>query len=98
MAHSKRVVEGRWWKVFGYAFALGLIVTVATFIVMFGVSLYYGVSYFDLVKLISEHVAYIEIPVTIINLILSLIFVPFQIIFFEKLYLNLKENTANRLV
>lgn len=87
MKHSKRVVTGRWWKVFGYMILLALI----TFSVYFGAIILMIPISLTLVLLgLEVYAGYIAIFALGIA---GLFVAPFSVVFMEKFYLNLKENT-----
>ena len=88
MGHSKKVVKGRWFKVFWYVFLPGLIITLLRFSISYFFSLYKGLSLSQYLTMFNNHVPSVTIPVTILFLILDILYVPFLVIFLEKFYVN----------
>jgi hypothetical protein len=88
LEHSKKVVQGRWWTVFGYIFLLGLITGVISFAVFIALMIIMGIF-----SMIIGNLLLGTIISTIIIGLLEMLLLPFTLTFMEKFYLDLKKNT-----
>lgn len=90
MNHSKKVVEGRWWKVLGYMLLITLIVGGLSLVVI--VPAYMAIG----VLLVATRNALLAMTLLIaLGSLVEMILVPFMMTFMEKFYLDLKHNTKH---
>jgi len=97
-SHSKRVVSGRWWTVFGYLFLFGLIIvglTIGVLVLVFIVGVFAGIIFHvgGMAENMNAELIFGFIGALIMGLFQMLI-TPLSLTFMEKFYLNLKENTT----
>lgn len=84
LKESKKLVKGRWWKVFGYTLLLALIMIIIYFILAIP-SVLFGF-------LIPEGNIFVSVLSLILNWISSLLTVPLIILFVKNFYLDLKRS------
>ncbi|MBU0757669.1 MAG: glycerophosphoryl diester phosphodiesterase membrane domain-containing protein [Nanoarchaeota archaeon] len=95
MDHSKKVVKGRWWLVWSYLFLLGLIVSVVQILIIVLYAGMKGIGLLTLLAQVESHVPAAVIPITLVLSLVSMFYVPFTVIFCEKFYMSLKQNTKD---
>ncbi len=86
-AHSKKVVEGRWWTVLGYMILLGLVLTGVSIILMVPALLILG-----LLGMATGRFMVAQISFIFVAGIVQMFTLPFSLTFMEKFYLSLKEH------
>lgn len=78
LSHSKRIVKGRWWKIFGYLFMISLV----TFMISFVLGIVVGFLYFvPVAGFVFDG---------IFSSIASAFTLPFTILFFKNVYQSLR--------
>ncbi len=90
MSHSKDLVKGRWWTVFGYNLLQGLIVGGVSMIILVPV---YIITI--ILGVFANNLHLMAAITLIMTALVQMIILPFSLTFMEKFYLSLKESTPS---
>ena len=95
--HSRKVVTGRWWMVFGYLLLQGLIVLATSFMVLFPIILVIGLAgpFFGVLFNIPILATISIIIISLISIIAQMFILPFTFTFLERFYVNLRDETPD---
>ena len=88
MKESKKLVRGRWWKVFGYALLF--------FLILAAISLVLSIPSIIVGLVTSKGNIFVSALSLITNWIISLLFTPLSVLFFKNFYLELKKGKAEK--